>query len=198
MDGVVGAVEETLSPGLHRGVADQAEACEQRSRHERHRPPSSARTEQNDGDQRRRQNEMRRPDMAEGGAAEHRADECGIESGAPVVGHRGGLELKPRDRGQQRNEARDEREAAHSRRERNPQSLRGIGPEIGAHAERQHHGHEMGEAAKGERGHARAAARGFTSSCLPSPSSVRAPRRRFPSPGTRPGQSRHVRNRASL
>jgi hypothetical protein len=53
--------------------------------------------------------------MAEGGVGDHGSDRSGIEGGAPVVSHRGGLERQPRDRGYERNEAGDEREAASAR-----------------------------------------------------------------------------------
>ena len=93
--------------------------------------------------------------MAEGGVGEHRADRARVEGGADVAGHRGGLELKPGDRGQKRDEARDQRQAARARRQREPKPLRRIEPKIRAHAERQHRRHEMDEADKREGGHGR-------------------------------------------
>ena len=93
--------------------------------------------------------------MAEGGVGEHRADLIGIDSGAPVVGHRGGLERKPSNRSDEGDDAGDQDDSAHCGGQRKPQPLRRIGPKIGAHAERQHDSQEMGEAAYGERGHGR-------------------------------------------
>ena len=65
MHSVVQAVQEAFGARLHRRVADEAEAREQRPRSEGRRPPSHARTEQNDSHKRRRQNKMRRPRMTE-------------------------------------------------------------------------------------------------------------------------------------
>ena len=128
---------------------------------------------------------MRRPRRAEGGVGEHRADQTGIESSGPVVGHRGGLERKPSNRGDQRDQAGDEREPAYDRRQRERQPFRRISPKICAHAAGQHRRHEMGEAAKGESGHGRtrSARRGRSRSSRPTQAfSIRANRCSRPRP----------------
>ena len=117
---VVGAMQDAFRAGLHRGVADEAEGREQRPRREGRRPPSRARTEQNDSHKRGRQNEMRRPRMTELGVAQHRPDHAQVEGGAPVAGHRGGFKLKPCDRSQKRDDTGDQREATRRRRQREP------------------------------------------------------------------------------
>ena len=122
--------------------------------------PLGARAEDDDGDERRRQNEMRGPGMAEGGVGEHAADRSGIEGGAPVVGHRGRFEREPPNRGEESDDAGDERQAPDGRRQGLGQSFRRVEPKIGAGAERQHRSQKMGEAAKGKSGHARAPPRG--------------------------------------
>src|SRR5580693_2529950 len=98
---------------------------------------------------------MRRPHGAKGGVREHRADRVRIDSGAPLAGHRGGLERQPCNCTDDRNNAGDQREATYDRRERKPEPLWRIGPKISAHAEYQHRRQEMGEPAERERGHGR-------------------------------------------
>ena len=109
VDGVVAAVQKAFDAGLHRGVADEAEARQQRPRRDGGRRPSIARTEEHDGDERGRQNEMREPGAAELGLGEDGADRSRIECGARVAGHRGRFERKPHDRGRERDDAGDER-----------------------------------------------------------------------------------------
>ena len=82
MHSVVQAVQDAFGAGLHRRVADEAEARQQRRRSERCRRPALARAENDHRDQRRRQHEMRRPCMAEGGVAQHRPDHAHVEGGA--------------------------------------------------------------------------------------------------------------------
>ena len=50
MDRVVGAVQDAFSAGLHRRVADKAEARQQRSRGDRRGRPPGRRGEDDDGD----------------------------------------------------------------------------------------------------------------------------------------------------
>jgi hypothetical protein len=125
--GVVHAMQGTFSAGLHRGVADEADARKQRRRREGCPSPSAARAEDDDSDERSGHDKMRRPNAAEGGVGEHGANLIGIDGGAPVVGHRGGLESQPCNRGDEREEAGDEYDSAHERRQRQRQPFRRIG-----------------------------------------------------------------------
>ena len=182
-------MQDAFGAGLHRGVADKAEARQQRPRCDGGRRPSIAWTEDDDGDERGRQNEMREPRTAERGLGEDGADRSRIDGGARVVGHRGRFEREPHDRGRERDDAGGERQAPDGGRKLALEPLRRIEREIGARAKRQHRGQEMGEAAKRESGHARAPSalrdERVTSSCRPwsRPSWRRpSPRPRRPSP----------------
>ena len=148
-------------------MSHHAEARQKHRRYYGRGRPSSVGAEDNDGDERRRHSEMRRPGVAESGAGEDCADEIGIDSSAPIVGHRGGLKRQPRDRADERDKAGDERQAAYDRRQRERQPFRRVKPKICARSECQHRRHEMGEAAEGERGHAwaRSARRDASAAC---------------------------------
>jgi hypothetical protein len=156
VDGVVAAVQDALGAGLHRGVAHKAEARQRRPRCDGGRRQTIAWTEDDDGDERGRQNEMHRPRIAEGGVCEDRAHRSRIEGGAPVVGDRGRFEREPHNRGEERDHAGDERQAPNNGRQRGHEPLRRAKPEIGARAERQHRGQKVSETAEDEPGHARA------------------------------------------
>ena len=60
MDGVVGAMQDPFGAGLHRRMADEAEARQKRRRGEGRGRPFAARAEDDDSDERRRQAKMRR------------------------------------------------------------------------------------------------------------------------------------------
>ena len=155
---MVGAMNNPLEAGLHRGVADEAETRKREPGQHRDPSPIFARREDGGGDERGGEREMRDPRLAEFGAGQDGGDHARIGRGGPVVRHRRRLQREPQKRGDQHDEARREGEAPQLRRERAPEILRRVKLEEGARAEHQHRRHEMDEAAEGKGGHTAAQA----------------------------------------